>query len=623
MNRNRREELPVNWAKLQRPGFSPDYLAERYERMDLAYARSDWLPTAGAEALMRNNRPLLAWIAGKPDRFTSKDHLFRPGETVEKQLIVINNSRVTARAAASWVLALPQPIAGQTNVVVETGQQARVPLRFVLPPNLSPGEHTLTAKVEFDTGEAQADDFTIHVLPQRPPPRAETRIALFDPKGETGDLLRTLAIRFEVVDATTELAAFDVLVVGKGALTVDGPAPDIRRVRDGLKVLVFEQTSEVLEKRFGFRVTEYGLRNVFPRVPDHPAMSGLRAEHLRDWRGAATLLSPRLKYELNPKFNGAPTVTWCGLPVTRAWRCGNQGNVASVLIEKPARGDFLPIVDGGFSLQYSSLLEYREGMGVIIFCQLDVTGRTGREPAAERLAVNLIEYVGNWKPSPKRAALYAGDAAGRASLQAAGLQLGEYAGGEIRPDQLLVVGPGAGEKLGQQRDAVAAFLKAGGSLLALGFNQADADALFPFKVSFTSAEHINTTFEPPRFGSPLAGIGPADVHCRHPRTLSLVSSGANVVGDGVLAVATNANVVFCQLAPWQFDYAKNYGLKRTYRRTAFLVTRLLANLRARSETPLLTRWSTPVAKDEPGRWLNGFYLDQPEEWDDPYRFFRW
>jgi hypothetical protein len=24
-----------------------------------------------------------------------------------------------------------------------------------------------------------------------------------------------------------------------------------------------------------------------------------------------------------------------------------------------------------------------------------------------------------------------------------------------------------------------------------------------------------------------------------------------------------------------------------------------------------------------GRWLTGLYLDRPEEWDDPYRFFRW
>jgi hypothetical protein len=24
-----------------------------------------------------------------------------------------------------------------------------------------------------------------------------------------------------------------------------------------------------------------------------------------------------------------------------------------------------------------------------------------------------------------------------------------------------------------------------------------------------------------------------------------------------------------------------------------------------------------------GRWLQGLYLDKPEEWDDPYRFLRW
>jgi predicted amidohydrolase YtcJ len=54
-----------------------------------------------------------------------------------------------------------------------------------------------------------------------------------------------------------------------------------------------------------------------------------------------------------------------------------------VLIEKPLCGDFLPILDGGFSLQYSPLLEYREGNGMVLFCQMDVTGRTATDPAAE------------------------------------------------------------------------------------------------------------------------------------------------------------------------------------------------------------------------------------------------
>ena len=31
----------------------------------------------------------------------------------------------------------------------------------------------------------------------------------------------------------------------------------------------------------------------------------------------------------------------------------------------------------------------------------------------------------------------------------------------------------------------------------------------------------------------------------------------------------------------------------------------------------------PILDPTEGRWLEGLYLDVPEEWDDPYRFFRW
>ena len=31
----------------------------------------------------------------------------------------------------------------------------------------------------------------------------------------------------------------------------------------------------------------------------------------------------------------------------------------------------------------------------------------------------------------------------------------------------------------------------------------------------------------------------------------------------------------------------------------------------------------PIPDPAQGRWLEGLYLDVPEEWDDPYRFFRW
>jgi hypothetical protein len=102
----------------------------------------------------------------------------------------------------------------------------------------------------------------------------------------------------------------------------------------------------------------------------------------------------------------------------------------------------------------------------------------------------------------------------------------------------------------------------------------------------------------------------------------LVTSGAAPVGNGVLATATNDSIVFCQLMPWQFDLNRQSNLKRTYRRASFALTRLLCNLGASSASPILARFNTPVDASEK-RWLEGLYLDQPDEWDDPYRFFRW
>lgn len=633
-----RRECKVDWKNLQRPGFSPDYIDQRYERMDLAYERSDWIATPAAQALLRNNRPLLAFLAGKAAAFTSKDHNFVPGEIVEKQIIVINNSRELVSCECEWTLGMPQQVKASKRVAVATGQQERISLRFELPATLAPGSYGLEASFKFSNGETQTDSISLTVLDadsavlgrgpgddQEPgPTKLSAKIGLFDTKGETSMLLKSLGVPSQAIDAGTDLSPYDVLIVGKSALTADGPAPDISRVRDGLKVIVFEQTSDVLEKRFGFRVEEYGLRQVFPRLPDHPILGGLTVEHLRDWRGEATILASRLKYELNPKFNGAPTVTWCGLPVTRLWRCGNRGNVASVLIEKPVRGDFLPILDGGFSLQYSPLMEYREGKGMVLFCQLDVTGRTETEPAAAALVRNLFHYVADWKPGPRRTAVYVGEPAGKSHLESLGITAGTYDGGNLSTNQVLICGPNAGRMLADRATASADWLKAGGNLLAIAIDQNDADALLPFKVTMKKAEHISAFFEPFSENSPLAGVGPADVHNRDPRELSLVAARAQVIGDGVLARAENANVVFCQLAPWQFDPTRQRNLKRTHQRVSFLASRLLANMGVAGSTPMLERFRAPVEAAKPEqRWLDGFYLEQPEEWDDPYRFFRW
>ena len=72
--------------------------------MAYAYKASDWEPTLTGQALIRNNGPVLAYIGGKPGDFTEKGHDFVAGETVRKQLIVINNSRRTETGRLLLVL---------------------------------------------------------------------------------------------------------------------------------------------------------------------------------------------------------------------------------------------------------------------------------------------------------------------------------------------------------------------------------------------------------------------------------------------------------------------------------------------------------------------------------------
>jgi hypothetical protein len=314
-------------------------------------------------------------------------------------------------------------------------------------------------------------------------------------------------------------------------------------------------------------------------------------------------------------------VEWAGLRVKRSWRCGNRGNVASALIEKPASGDFLSILDGGYALQYASLMEYREGCGMVLFCQTDVTGRTESDPAAQALAGNLLRYAAAWQPAPRCGVVYAGEPAGKRYLQSAGVAAVDYEAGRLSPERVLVVGPGGARAL--NAGAVDAFLRAGGHLLAIGLGEEEANSFLPLTVNMKVAEHIAAYFKPQAVGSALAGVSPAEVHNRDPRQVPLVTGGAQVVGDGVLATAQEGHVIFSQLVPWRFDYSgEKRNVKRTFRRVACGTARLLGNAGASGETPLLERFSTPAAQGEK-RWLKGYYLDVPEDWDDPYRFFRW
>jgi hypothetical protein len=86
----------------------------------LALSARTGSPRPQQQSLLRNNRPLLAYLAGKTAAFTSKDHNFVPGEPWKSRVIVINNSRQPVQLRLRMDVGFASTSEGQQRVTVAT-----------------------------------------------------------------------------------------------------------------------------------------------------------------------------------------------------------------------------------------------------------------------------------------------------------------------------------------------------------------------------------------------------------------------------------------------------------------------------------------------------------------------
>ena len=553
---------PDRFRNLKQPGLVPDLLIPRGEYINNPFARYE-LNTTG-EAVHAGFTEFLGWIGGKAGDITEEGHNFRPGETVRKTLVVLNDSRREAKVEWRWrVPALGIEKSGST--VVAPAGRCDLPVEFTIPTAGAPEKFALEAEFDFPGQGRSCDRFMVDLVAQAAVKLA-SRVGLYDPEGKASLLLNRLGIPFRTVHSDRDLNGIEILILGRNALH-GFPLHLSQRLENGLKLLVLEQPAQELN-RLGLRTTEQGFREVFS-VSD---FSG----DLRDWRGSATQLPgtfPLVPYEAT-----SPQWDWNGFSNTRVWRAGNRGSLTEVLFEKPQVGNWNPLLQCGFDLQYVPLVEFVEGKGRIMFCQLAVTGRTEIEPQADDLLGRALERLDSARGPAPRNVRYLGGSEGAALLDA--LRIPRSAdSGSTPAETLLVLGPGA--EPGDLTDAVAAGL----NVLALGFGQAELESMLPGKFHLQSGGYYSDQVENLRATPEFTGIGNAELHWRG--KMQFDAFAPDSAGGRSLGIVRHGKGVFvsCQLPPWKFDEEEFY-YRTTRRRSTFLVSRLAANLGARFESGL-------------------------------------
>ncbi len=556
---------------------------------DRGYARVNGKLTPAGEALRANNSDTLAWIvgaaqAGDVAAFTAKDHSYYAGEAVPKRVALLNDSRTVQRYTLRWTATLNgKPVAnGEKSGDIAVGQTLFVPLEFASPSVTSKTGGVIS--MDATIGEVKhTDRFEFRVWPRAVASKAN--ISVFDPEGKSSEMLRALGY---TVSPWNGRANGQLLVIGRNALKTGAKLPgDLKGfVQNGGRVLLSGHDPHWLREYLGLRVSQYQSRRVF-KVGENAATQGFDDADLRDWRGHSTLLNPRPDY-VNSKGPdvraGKTTYPYAG------WRWGNRGTVASAAVEKPHRSGWRPLLETEFDLAYSPLMELDYGKGKIVWSQLDLEDHAALDPAAQRLARQVVNYASTAPLAPRTAVSYIGGEAGRTLLNSLGVQFKSAT--TLPASGLVIVGADATISDSQLEN----FARGGGKVLFLARRSAAGAAGLKLmeKTDFVGSLQAPAWAE-------ARGLSASDLRWRNATSAWVASGGEGwqIGADGLLArrAVGNGVMLWSQIDPSNLPADEKTYFRFTRWRQTRALSQILANLGASFTSD--EQFFSPRAEEKP------------------------
>lgn len=514
-------------------------------------------PNASGRALIENQKHALAWIGGKPEAFTDKAHHFYGGDKVEKTAVITNDLREDAKYSLEWTATLDgkKIASGKLDGVVPVGKTAFVPFSFDVPK----ADKKTLGEIEIKGGVGgieNADKFAFTVYPQTKFPR--TTVKVFDPQRKTSKALNALGILTVPWDGKCDGG---LLILCENAYAKKLPANIVEFAEKGGSVLILPQPEEILEQLRGFRTSKFVSRRVFPvlTMQDHPFIAGFDSEDFRDWRGAGTFAPETATTEIigdkRPLYG---------------WHWGNRGSVASQSLEKPHRAGWTPILECEFDLAYSPLMERKIGRGVVVFCGLDLLGRTEADPVADAVLSRIISNLADREPAADDVkTYYIGGKRGAELLGKIGVEFVETA--ELPKSGLVVVGEGS--KLSD--DAIKAAMDGGANFLLIERN--------PAAKRFGIAQKDGTTnkvLDIPNWNE-LRGLSWSDVRTRANIPAKVFDTKDTCGGTMAVFRSGKGSAVMFSLLPDELDTAGKTYLRYTAWRMYRTLSQVAANFGAK------------------------------------------
>ncbi len=521
-------------------------------------------------AIEANNGATLAWIAGASPNFTSKDHSFWAGERLQKQVVLINDTRERQDFNFRWQVVVDDLVIGngEAQGSIAPAQTLFFPLKTQLPPVLTKQSGEIQLQAQIGT-VSHTDRFPLRVFPgldnpARQEPRQFINLQVFDRAGKTTAMLQKLGYEINSLNSLNSLNSAnslnstnpnnstnphipkpidspELLIIGREALEVDGTLPESLRsyIENGGRAIVFIQ-QPAWYKHQGLRISPHLSRRVFSVDPSHPVAQGLDEMDLRDWRGSSTLTEAYPDTIQNPPQLSPHNAPWYG------WHWGNGGAVSSVPLEKPHYSGWRSILQSEFDLAYTPLMELDYGQGKLILTTLDLEDHYLQDPATAQLARQLITYAANPDSQPNsqpnsqsnlqpQEAVFIGNEGDTVLLDNLGLRY-------QRAEQLI---PEAGLHILSATANLADrdlqnYLKTGGKLFLLP--PATPDPNQPNSRNYVGKLGIKAKWQANFPGSlqvpswaATRGLGIADLHARTDFSAWVITEGGELGGNGLFA----------------------------------------------------------------------------------------